>query len=510
MNLLQDTHRTPIKIVEEHLLDDTYIRNGRPIKKIPFIDGRYYEGPIDPATQTASGFGVLISKTNEVYIGRFKDGQPNGLGLLIGSGIKSEEHMSLSYYHGLFKEGRLDGKIVLIHSDHYYSNVYSTGKTIESTRLDFPKIEETKTFQLPSGPGISEKDFKTKYRADRLVGPTTSFHGTFDPATSLAATKLGVLINTNPEASAIFRLFVGEFQEGLLTDKNGIRVDGSPDGETVYIGSIVAFSRHGRGLVFSQGNGYRFGPFANDDWTNEGVQVIMTEQETYQGPLNQKSEPHGLGKLTSNGKIYEGPFENGKKNGRGTLYLSSGQVKEVRGLWKQGQFPASGTLLYRDGSHYTGTIKGSKEQAEGLLIYPSPPDLPPNAYHLVSYQGQLKNGLYEGEGTLSYSNGMEFKGTFKKGKQHGIGVCQFTTDFTLHGRWDNGILVFGSDQELAAPPPTVPIRKKEKILRSTTEEKRKHLKKTSHVGVIEREKSDGGFNEKSEARSDLSDEALPN
>lgn len=39
----------------------------------------------------------------------------------------------------------------------------------------------------------------------------------------------------------------------------------------------------------------------------------------------------------------------------------------------------------------------------------------------VTYQGEFSNDLYNGYGTLTFTNGERFHGSFQKGKAHGTG-----------------------------------------------------------------------------------------
>lgn len=49
------------------------------------------------------------------------------------------------------------------------------------------------------------------------------------------------------------------------------------------------------------------------------------------------------------------------------------------------------------------------------------------------------NGLKEGSGVFYFSNGRVFKGTWSKGKKHGVGQLQIDGEI-IKGYWVNGEL----------------------------------------------------------------------
>ena len=65
--------------------------------------------------------------------------------------------------------------------------------------------------------------------------------------------------------------------------------------------------------------------------------------------------------------------------------------------------------------------------------------------NLSAYVGEFKNGLPEGYGTFTYSDGAVYVGSFKEGKEHGNGIftcwthgSQYTGQFQngkKHGTW---------------------------------------------------------------------------
>ena len=66
------------------------------------------------------------------------------------------------------------------------------------------------------------------------------------------------------------------------------------------------------------------------------------------------------------------------------------------------------------------------------------------------YQGEFKNGKYNGYGTFKFSNGVEYQGEFKNGKYNGIGQSKYKSGDKYNGRFKNnkkhgyGIYMFKS------------------------------------------------------------------
>ena len=53
-------------------------------------------------------------------------------------------------------------------------------------------------------------------------------------------------------------------------------------------------------------------------------------------------------------------------------------------------------------------------------------------------EDQKQNGIQNGKGTYTWSNGNEYVGEWKDGKEHGQGTYTFTEDRNYDGEWKNG------------------------------------------------------------------------
>ena len=55
-----------------------------------------------------------------------------------------------------------------------------------------------------------------------------------------------------------------------------------------------------------------------------------------------------------------------------------------------------------------------------------------------TYDGEFKDGQYNGQGTLTYQNGAKYIGEFKGGVKHGKGIYRYDDDFEIKGQWVRG------------------------------------------------------------------------
>ncbi|KAJ1563524.1 hypothetical protein HK096_000583, partial [Nowakowskiella sp. JEL0078] len=83
----------------------------------------------------------------------------------------------------------------------------------------------------------------------------------------------------------------------------------------------------------------------------------------YAGERNELKERHGKGKnIFVNGDVYEGIYQNGKRNGQGSY------------VWKNGQFEngkrhGSGSYTYANGDVYEGSWKNDLKHGKGVYTF---------------------------------------------------------------------------------------------------------------------------------------------
>ncbi len=68
---------------------------------------------------------------------------------------------------------------------------------------------------------------------------------------------------------------------------------------------------------------------------------------------------------------------------------------------------------------------------KGILIYPNG----------ASYDGDLREGRYDGYGKLNYANGDQYMGDWLKGKKWGSGIFKFANGIVCEGVFNNDNLM---------------------------------------------------------------------
>lgn len=87
------------------------------------------------------------------------------------------------------------------------------------------------------------------------------------------------------------------------------------------------------------------------------------------------------------------------------------------------------TINYEDGSVYTGEIVNGKKHGKGKLYLSD----------TLYYDGNFVNDMYEGQGKLLLEHDMIYEGSFSKGLRNGYGI-QYNTEktYVYNGDWKEG------------------------------------------------------------------------
>lgn len=197
------------------------------------------------------------------------------------------------------------------------------------------------------------------------------------------------------------------------------------------------------------------------------VRLTSLEGKIYIGELKD-GQYNGMGTLTSpDGSKYVGEFKNGKFDGQGIftdgtekhvgefkndLYNGIGyntycyeSVNEISdetvtcfGQYKDGVLNGPGIETWSNGSRYEGEFKDGRYNGQGILTFPD----------ILKYEGEFRNSEYNGNGTMIYASGYIYKGEFKEGKKNGKGTFSFPDGKKYEGEFKenryngNGILIF--------------------------------------------------------------------
>ena len=94
-----------------------------------------------------------------------------------------------------------------------------------------------------------------------------------------------------------------------------------------------------------------------------------------------------------------------------------------------------GTVMYSDGSNYTGNFRDNMRNGYGIYIYIKGP------YHdgIYKYEGEFENDLYHGKGTFTSLDGNScYTGDYVKGTREGKGVWVLS-EGRYEGEWKGGL-----------------------------------------------------------------------
>jgi hypothetical protein len=218
--------------------------------------------------------------------------------------------------------------------------------------------------------------------------------------------------------------YVGEWKNG---ERHGQGIYTSPDGAK-YEGEFKDFEKHGHGIeTFPHGDKY-VGGF-KDGFKNGQGTYTWSNGGKYVGEYKD-GDPNGQGTETfPNGNQYVGEFKDGKRNGQGTYTWSNGEKYD--GEWRKNIewnltiFDKDGNIIGRFANGKRSLGKGEeigilyvgvrndefgfyKDEWEGIKSIKS--------QDYGKYEGIIKNGFPNGQGTYTLPERENIVGEFKDGK----------------------------------------------------------------------------------------------
>lgn len=135
---------------------------------------------------------------------------------------------------------------------------------------------------------------------------------------------------------------------------------------------------------------------------------------------------------------WSGSCENDFANGEGIFIVydkNGGEKYKYSGFIKDGLregYATIETYSYR----YEGDVKNCSPDGFGKLVY-----LYKNS-NIISYEGEFKNGLFNGKGTIKYKDGSIYTGEFKNGLRDGYGTFQDSKGKIIYdGLWKENIFL---------------------------------------------------------------------
>ena len=112
------------------------------------------------------------------------------------------------------------------------------------------------------------------------------------------------------------------------------------------------------------------------------------------------------------------------------FYYRDGK-KRYEGEIKNGLFHGQGTYYFVNGDKYVGEFKESLEHGQGTYYYANGD----------RYEGKFKEGLEHGKGILYYEDGDKYDGEFKNGLSHGKGIHYFEDGDRYEGQFINDFML---------------------------------------------------------------------
>ncbi|GAX18055.1 hypothetical protein FisN_25Hh029 [Fistulifera solaris] len=99
----------------------------------------------------------------------------------------------------------------------------------------------------------------------------------------------------------------------------------------------------------------------------------------------------------------------------------------------KGERHGYGTITWTNGDVYKGSFVQNQRHGHGILVFASPDaEKPDNG----EYVGDWKENLMHGEGTRRYPNGDVYVGYYEQGKRHGHGEFYYANGDTYSGPWE--------------------------------------------------------------------------
>lgn len=126
---------------------------------------------------------------------------------------------------------------------------------------------------------------------------------------------------------------------------------------------------------------------------------------------------------TTSDSIYIGNYINNKRNGQGKLILSDKSYYE--GNFKDGLYDGNGYFKNKN-FIYKGEFSKGKKHGKGKLE---------NLIKNTVYEGEFKNDKKNGYGIEKYNDGSIYKGNFKNDKKEGMGVLTLKNNSVYEGQF---------------------------------------------------------------------------
>lgn len=145
---------------------------------------------------------------------------------------------------------------------------------------------------------------------------------------------------------------------------------------------------------------------------------------------------YGVDKKSETSTVYWGAMRNGKRHGEG-VFTRAGNVY-IKAKWNNDAIADGPVIVHRSADvaegipgRFRGSVVNGKTEGQGKVIFGDQ----------SVYDGQFKDGLYHGEGTMhNRSGGQQFSGSIVEGVIEGQGRMQFADGSYYIGNMKAGML----------------------------------------------------------------------
>ena len=129
------------------------------------------------------------------------------------------------------------------------------------------------------------------------------------------------------------------------------------------------------------------------------------------------------------GSKYVGQVKDGKAHGKGTMTWPDGA--KYMGQWEKDEPYGDGIYILPDGKKYEGLFEYGSLNMDGYGV---------KIRSEGRYVGQLKEGAFHGDGTMTWSDGSKYVGQWMGDSPHGDGMYILSDGKKYEGRFENGHL----------------------------------------------------------------------
>lgn len=148
----------------------------------------------------------------------------------------------------------------------------------------------------------------------------------------------------------------------------------------------------------------------------------------YKGQVKE-GKKEGCGVWICDKNVFIGNFIEDERYGKGMCLYAEGDVYD--GEWENGVFNGKGTYKLNDGEMFVGEFMGGEYHGEGVLSF----------CNGDRYEGNFAHDQMSGKGVYYHANGDVYEGEWKENKKHGDGIKTLPNGVKYSQRYLNDQLV---------------------------------------------------------------------